>query len=571
MEFTRSDSDGASQSRKRKRVDEVVTDGGRRRNVSPLRPLPTHSPLQLSSFNKGPPLNNNTFLDQPLRSPQMASTGYQDILRPTGTSSNHLQTGMYSPSPHDYIHRLQRPVALSKGSINGDNSPGNFAQSGAHPSKNGGLSHSDVSQEPGTDTFNNGSLVGDNAYLDRPLHEPQQTHALQSSLPQFGNNSPWDIPFYQDHEYKQQQDHQLKAYSPLHDTNQPNQQHPVLDPAPQRNMLQVRDRVSQDLKFDNLPLLGDNSQSFASGSPGDMWNMSMTPEDLPPRQNLPSPSQPLSSNYQFGHGNWAEFMGVEMEDATIRNNLEFADSPVIPDRLRFQGVKSLEEQAHVQGQLVQMAQQAVNSFQNNIPISNHLEHLMSSNGDPWQVLSPSSIHQEIQPQQTQSYQMQPQQMQPQQSQSHQIQPQQIESYQIQPWQIQAEEIQPEQIQPAQIEPEQVAAAATPQPAPNPTANQNQPIKMCKEPGCNQPRLFQTSRARKCQEHLENPLPESRLHALDQGATAGQDMCSGCNGLRPRRAPNKTCWECFCKGRRQRWGVCDGCPAFWCPKRVVEEA
>lgn len=169
--------------------------------------------------------------------------------------------------------------------------------------------------------------------------------------------------------------------------------------------------------------------------------------------------------------------------------------------------------------------EATNPFLGDNLIPGQLKHPVTSNGYSWQVSSPSSMPQEIQPQQN---------------------------------------------QPEQIQPEQAAAAATPQPAPNPTAAQNQPIKMCKEPGCNRPRLFQTSRVRKCREHLENPLPESREHTLNQGATAGQDMCSGCNGLRPHRAPGKTCWECFCKGRRQRWGVCDGCPAFWCPNRIVEE-
>ncbi|EAA30090.2 hypothetical protein GE21DRAFT_5018 [Neurospora crassa] len=661
MDFTRSDSDGASQSRKRKRVDEVVTDGGHRRTVSSQRPPPNYSPLQPISSSNGPPLSNNTFLDQPLHQPQKASTRHQDILRPTGTSSNHLRTGMYSPRPHDQIHRLQRPVAFSEGSTNGDNFPlnfpgrqrqnastlyqdivvpsnqpqsripslslhdhsyppstpatrspgslqregsaldwslrhprqsvashmntailrqGNKSESSAHPTSDIGLSYSYVSQEPDTDTFNNGSYVGDNTHLDWPLHEPHQTHAPQSALPHSGNNLPWDMPFYQGQEYKQQQDHQLKAYSPLHDTNQPNQQHPVLDPAPQRNMLQVRDEASHDLEFDNLPLLGDNAQYFPSGSPGNMWNMSMTPEDLPPRNDFLSPSQPLSSNYQFGHDNWAEFMGVEMENAIIHNDPGFANNWVIPERLRFQGVnvQAAGDNAQVQENPAHVPRQATDSLQNNIPISNHSEHPMNSNGYSWQFSRPSPMPQKSQAQQTQSYQIQSHPIQPQESQTYQIQsqpnqPQQSQPYQIQPQQnhshqIQPEQVQPEQIQPAQIEPEQVAAAATPQPAPIPAAAQGPQVKLCKEPGCNRPRLFQTSRARKCREHLENSLPESRL---DQGATAGQNMCSGCNGLRPRRAPGKTCWECFCKGTRQRWGVCDGCPAVWCPNRVVEEA
>lgn len=175
---------------------------------------------------------------------------------------------MYSPCPHDHIHRPQRPAAFSEGSVDGDNSPlkfpcrqrqdastlyqdivvpgrqpksqipslslhnqsyppmtpttrlygslqfngsaldwfprhprqsvashmnpaiprqGNKSQSSAHPTSDIDLSYSYMSQEPGTDTLNNGSLIGDNAHLDRPLHEPQQIHALQSSLP-LGNS-----------------------------------------------------------------------------------------------------------------------------------------------------------------------------------------------------------------------------------------------------------------------------------------------------------------------------------------------------------------------------------------------
>ncbi|KAK3504379.1 hypothetical protein B0T13DRAFT_391163, partial [Neurospora crassa] len=131
---------------------------------------------------------------------------------------------------------------------------------------------------------------------------------------------------------------------------------------------------------------------------------------------------------------------------------------------------------------------------------------------------------------------------------------------------------PLQIQRQLNQSSQLAVAIKPShPATNPTASQDRPIKRREEPGCNRLTLFQTRKARKCREHLENSLSESRSHTLNKGTTAAQDMCSGCNGLRPRRAPGKTCWECFCKGQSQRWGVCDGCPAFWCPNRVVEEA
>ncbi|KAL0472871.1 hypothetical protein QR685DRAFT_415099, partial [Neurospora intermedia] len=92
--------------------------------------------------------------------------------------------------------------------------------------------------------------------------------------------------------------------------------------------------------------------------------------------------------------------------------------------------------------------------------------------------------------------------------------------------------------------------------------------MCKIPGCGQPTLAQTKRSSKCRDHLENPPPRSRETDLSEAVATGQRFCGGCNGLRPHRALNRTCWECFCKGRCQRWGVCDGCPASWCPNRVI---
>ncbi|EAA30092.1 hypothetical protein GE21DRAFT_5020 [Neurospora crassa] len=105
----------------------------------------------------------------------------------------------------------------------------------------------------------------------------------------------------------------------------------------------------------------------------------------------------------------------------------------------------------------------------------------------------------------------------------------------------------------------------------PAVMQNLNLKICDEHECGEPTFYLTQRARKCRFHLENPPPQTRWEDLDHAPTADPDACSGCNGLRPRRAPGRTCWECLCKNRRQRYGVCDGCPASWCPNRVVEGA
>ncbi|KAK1773960.1 hypothetical protein QBC45DRAFT_288242, partial [Copromyces sp. CBS 386.78] len=104
--------------------------------------------------------------------------------------------------------------------------------------------------------------------------------------------------------------------------------------------------------------------------------------------------------------------------------------------------------------------------------------------------------------------------------------------------------------------------------PQPAAIQNAHLRMCQVPGCDQPTLAQTRRSYRCRDHLDNPPPRSREAALNEAVAAGHGYCTGCNGLRPRRAPGRNCWECLCKNRRQRFGVCDGCPASWCPNRDV---
>lgn len=102
----------------------------------------------------------------------------------------------------------------------------------------------------------------------------------------------------------------------------------------------------------------------------------------------------------------------------------------------------------------------------------------------------------------------------------------------------------------------------------PAAIQNAHLRMCKMPGCDQPTMAQTRRSYCCRDHLDNPPPRSWETALNEAVAAGHGYCTGCNRLRPRRAPGRNCWECLCKNRRQRFGVCGGCPASWCPNRVV---
>ncbi|KAK3399391.1 hypothetical protein B0T20DRAFT_478751 [Sordaria brevicollis] len=102
--------------------------------------------------------------------------------------------------------------------------------------------------------------------------------------------------------------------------------------------------------------------------------------------------------------------------------------------------------------------------------------------------------------------------------------------------------------------------------------QNANLLLCDVPGCGLPRYYQTTRSRKCRDHLEAPPPASRLqhaHGAEE-PTANPDQCPGCNGLRPRRAPRKLCWECYCKSRRYNFGVCDGCPAVRCNNHIPLE-
>lgn len=79
-------------------------------------------------------------------------------------------------------------------------------------------------------------------------------------------------------------------------------------------------------------------------------------------------------------------MGVEMEDAMVRNNLRFANNAVIPERLHFQGVDLQAAQAHVQGQLIQVARQATNPLMTDSLIPNQSDQLKDptpSNGYSW--------------------------------------------------------------------------------------------------------------------------------------------------------------------------------------------
>ncbi|KAK3334625.1 hypothetical protein B0H65DRAFT_446899 [Neurospora tetraspora] len=70
--------------------------------------------------------------------------------------------------------------------------------------------------------------------------------------------------------------------------------------------------------------------------------MSVTPEDLLPSKGPLSPSRGLLSNHQFGQSDWEESVGVELEESFFRNDLGFADKPVLPERPLSPGV-DLEE------------------------------------------------------------------------------------------------------------------------------------------------------------------------------------------------------------------------------------
>lgn len=101
--------------------------------------------------------------------------------------------------------------------------------------------------------------------------------------------------------------------------------------------------------------------------------------------------------------------------------------------------------------------------------------------------------------------------------------------------------------------------------------QNSHIYICDEVGCGQPTRAQTKRSRKCRDHMENPPPRSRESVLDEAVAAGHGYCTGCNGRHPRRAPGRSCWECYCKHKCWANNTCDGCPAVRCPNRTFVDA
>ncbi|KAK3334624.1 hypothetical protein B0H65DRAFT_446898 [Neurospora tetraspora] len=223
MEFTRPDGDGASHSRKRRRLNGLVEEEVHRSELPPHYPHSNYCPPHPSPFHNGTPLGDNTFLDQSPSQPQKASTGYQDILRSRG--SNHFQTSMYSPSHHDHNYRRQRPAAFSNGSIKCGKSPldcplrqpqkpstpyqdivrpGNYPQSRIlSPSFH---DHSYPPKSPAA--FSNGSLKRDNSPLDWFRRQTHQSSELDMDIlrPGYsngsikGDNSPLDLPLRHSHQ-----------------------------------------------------------------------------------------------------------------------------------------------------------------------------------------------------------------------------------------------------------------------------------------------------------------------------------------------------------------------------------
>ncbi|KAK3399390.1 hypothetical protein B0T20DRAFT_478750 [Sordaria brevicollis] len=131
---------------------------------------------------------------------------------------------------------------------------------------------------------------------------------------------------------------------------------------------------------------------------------------------------------------------------------------------------------------------------------------------------------------------------------------------------------PAAVVPAAPAPPAAPAGVPDAPAVIPAAAQGQAQAgyICRKRGCDLPRMYQTPRARFCRTHLSNTMPLTRVPQLNNEATAAADQCSGCNSLRPRRAPGKTCWDCYCKAQRRMYGNCAGCPGSRCPNMVNVE-
>ncbi|KAK3946602.1 hypothetical protein QBC32DRAFT_366305 [Pseudoneurospora amorphoporcata] len=184
-------------------------------------------------------------------------------------------------------------------------------------------------------------------------------------------------------------------------------------------------------------------------------------------------------------------------------------------------------------------------------------HNYQFGGSAFQQVHQGEVHQQVN-----------QQVNQEQINQHQVNQQKVNEQHVNLQQVN-QQVSPQQAQLQQVQPPQaVPVIEAPQAAENPAGPQGQGMKICRKEGCDRPRLYQTNRSRFCQQHMDNSMPRSQQGELDQDATAREDMCSGCHGLRPRRAPGEQCWECFCKGRRRRQG-CDGCPALKCPNRIVE--
>lgn len=368
-------------------------------------------------------------------------------------------------------------------------------------------------------------------------------------------------------------------------------------------------------------------------NPNHTWNLSRTPEDfLRWKSSVSAGSSPLS-NHKDSQSNGFGSMGVELEGLMIPNDLGIADQAAVPEALVFQNIDSHTNGARPQQQLVQFASWPMDTLQfgalgpadqghDMINSFANLEQTPNPPQAPEQIPSPMQAvapmasqapqstddmpfpnidmqvygahHQEpldqVAPQPADQFQYNlqapgqgynlmnpvgnveemphpPQEPHPIQSQVQAASP--VPGHLDNPGHMQHPPHEPQQIHPHL----QAAAPALPeplQPAAAAVDANGQPIRMCKKPGCDRPRQHQTARSRFCTVHLENGMPRSRGGAPNQDVVANDQLCSGCNALRPRRAPGKACWECFCKNRRQRKQTCPGCPASTCPNRIAED-
>ncbi|KAK1773959.1 hypothetical protein QBC45DRAFT_426289 [Copromyces sp. CBS 386.78] len=548
MEFTRSNSDGSYPAPKRRRVEVPVDEGRHRQQRAHRRHPPSYPPARSGPSYNGPSSTYNPMLGVLHRQDQITPATDGDLL---GTrTSNNSQSDIFSSNQRD-----------------------------------------DSYSPTDTTAFFNPFIQGDDCPRDCPLRTPQKALTGYQDIVRTDNKPQSRVlsPTLLDDGYQpmrhvasghpQRVDNVLGANAVTVDEPKISA-HPLEEFEAWVRGGEWKELFSQPLT--NAP----SSPSFTNNAPGQGSAGTFSNSSLIDHSGPLSTSQPLLSNHDFGrsNSNWEESLRQELQASVMSNNFGFAAKEVLPNTPLFQGVNSLGGSVHGQEELGQVAQRSTNSFGHVISITDQPEQLVGPNGSP----SSEAQHFQHQPLDYQA-QIQQQQLQHQHFIQHQLPLEDqhfiqhqlpIEDQHFIQHQLPIEDqhfiqhqlpiegqhfIQNQPIQPPQAAP----ADEDPPAAEHPIGPQGQGLKICRKEGCNRPRLYQTNRSRFCQEHMDNSMPGSRTHLLDQDTMANDDMCSGCHGLRPRRAPGELCWDCFCKGRRKRQG-CDGCPALKCPNRIVEE-